>query len=433
MSVDINSSRSIIERCKKIEGKGLRTFAADGGTGDSFVLDKALGSWLYSPEGDKYLDFSGLYAVATIGHSHPKVVDAISSQAGELIHCPSAFPSRVRAEFMEALASITPGELNAIIPAITGAMANEIAVSLAKVRRPNAPIISFSGSYFGRSAGVVGLSGKIKYRNALSVEADAQFVPFPSITPTHGISTDDVMRMLEMISQSAGGVGSPAAVMLEPIQGNGGVVIPPNDFLSRVREFCDEHGALMIVDEIQSGCGRSGKMWAVEHEGVVPDVMTVGKAIGGGMAVSAVATKAEVCDWAPDSYSSTFLTNHVNLAAAKAAISVIKEEGLANRSELLGAQCLSRIRSELGDIKAICDIRGRGLWVAIEFEGDTDGTAAKRVAEIVSKLKSEGVMIASGGYFGEVVKMAPPLNIAESDLHEGVAKLVNVVKTACAT
>ena len=417
------SAKDIVERCRALEAGGLRTFS----DAHPLVLERAVGSWLEDIEGRRYLDLSGLFAVANTGHAHPKVVAAIAAQAADLIHCPSAFPSRVRAEFYEAVASIVPKELHSILPAMSGAMANEIAVFIARTRRPKGRIISFSGSYFGRSSGVVGLAGKTQYRDVLGLDAQAQFVPFPYPLHMGPDATDKVMSLLETLTSPAGGVGEVAAVMLEPIQGNGGIVIPPADFLPRLRAFCDRTGALLITDEIQSGCGRAGRMWATEHCGVLPDLMTIGKGIGGGMAVSAVVGRPEFMKWAPDTYSSTFLTNNVNLAAATAAIGVMRDENLAQRSAFLGEKYLAIMRQRLNGAAGVAEVRGKGLWIAVELQ-DSDGKPdSKAAASVIRQLRSENVIVGGGGYAGHVVKIQPPLNIEESELAEGVDKWTSAV------
>lgn len=420
---DRGSAADILDRCRALEGGGLRTFS----DATPLVLERAVGSWLEDIEGRRYLDLSGLFAVANTGHAHPKVVAAIAAQAQDLIHCPSAYPSRVRAEFLEAVASILPPELHSILPAMSGAMANEVAVSIARTRRPDGQVISFSGSYFGRSPGVVGLAGKSRYREALGLEAQAQFVPFPYPLHMGSDATDKVMSLLDTLTGPGGGVGKVAAIVLEPVQGNGGVVIPPPDFLPRLRAFCDRTGALMIADEIQSGCGRSGRMWATEHSGVIPDLMTIGKGIGGGMAVSAVVGRPELMRWAPDTYSSTFLTNNVNLAAAVAAIGVIRDEKLAERSALLGEKYLGIMRQRLNGVPGVAEVRGQGLWIAVELadgKGQPDAAAA---GKIVQRLRDDGVVVGGGGYAGQVVKIQPPLNIDEGDLSAGIDKWTDAV------
>lgn len=417
-------SSTITARCKELEGGGLRTFV----DAQPIVLERGDGSWLEDADGRRYLDLSGLYGVANIGHAHPKVVEAVSSQARNLIHCPSAYPSRVRAEFLEALAGTLPSELHSILPAMTGAMANEIAVSIARTRRPDGQFISFSGSYFGRMMGVVGLAGKAQYRSALGVEAQAQFVPYPYPLRMGSGATDYVMNLLEDLVGPGGGVGKLAGVVLEGVQGNGGVIVPPPDFLLRLREFCDRTGALLIVDEIQAGCGRTGKMWSVQHSNVIPDLMTIGKGIGGGMPVAAVAGRRELMQWAPDTYTATFLTNSVNLAAAVASIGVVHEEKLVERSAILGAKYLGILSQRLSGVPGVSEVRGQGLWIAVEL-ADTRRDAGKNVAKkILQHLKDEhSIIVGGGGYGGNVVKIAPPLNIAEGDLSDGVAKLGEAV------
>lgn len=414
-------SLSPLERCQIHEGKGLRS------SDDTLVLERAQGVHLFDYDGKRYLDFTGLFAVANVGHGHPVVVEAVVKQAQDLMHCPSANPSRVRAEFYEALASIAPVGLTKILPAITGAMANETAIRIAETRRPNGAIVSFSGSYFGRSPGIVGLAGKSRYREALGLPASGQFLPYPFEGARGALSGDNVIETLEVLAGAGGGLGEVAAVIVEPVQGNGGVVIPPSDFLPRLREFCDRTGALLIVDEIQSGCGRAGKMWAIEHSGITPDLMTVGKGIGGGMAVAAILSKPEFMTWQPDSYSSTFLTNQVNLAAAVAAIKVLKDESLVDRSQKLGERALDKLKLELQGLPGIEEVRGIGLWVAVDF-GYSEKGGPKVAAEILRKLQDNGLIASGGGYGGQVVKIAPPLVIGEADLEEGLDIMVRVIR-----
>src|SRR5262245_21699981 len=211
----------IVARMRRLEGGGLRTFSED----PPMTWERAEGCWIYDADGKAYLDFYGGFAVAAIGHGHPKVVAAIREQAGRLMHCPSAHPSRVRAEFLEALESVAPEGLNRFLPAMSGAMANEIALAIARTRN-GGEIIAFSGGYFGRSAGTVGLAGKTRYREALGLPASANFAPFPYPLRMGEQASDITMDTLDRLADSASGSKRIAAVVLEPIQGNGGVVIP---------------------------------------------------------------------------------------------------------------------------------------------------------------------------------------------------------------
>lgn len=417
---------AIRERIRRLESGGLRTFV----TPDPLVVESAQGCWLITPDGRRLLDFAGSFAVTTTGHCHPAVVAAIREQAGRLIHCPSAYPSRLRAEFLEAIESITAPLFGAvsIMPAMSGAMANEMAISLARYRRPGGEIIAFSGGYFGRSVGTAPFAGKARYRQALGIGVQSHFAPFPYPLRFGPQATDFTMRYLESLTGAGGGAGPIAAVVVEPVQGNGGLVIPPDDFLPRLRAFCDRLEALLIVDEIQSGCGRTGRMWAIEHAGVVPDLMTIGKGIGGNMGVAAVIGRPDLMRWKADAYSSTFMTNHVGLAAAKAAIGVIRDERLAERSRGLGERHLPGLRDALAGVAHVGEVRGRGLWFAIEFVDASGRPDAARASRIARELRARGVVMGGGGYANHVLKIAPALVIAEDDLRDGLEKVVAAVR-----
>lgn len=412
----------VVARMRDLEGAGMRSFVDD----PPFVWERASGARITDVDGREYVDLYAAFAVAAVGHQHPRVVEAVRRQAGVLMHCSSAHPSPVRADFYEALQSIAPAGATRMLPAITGAMANELALVIARVRRPGAPVIAFEGGYFGRSAGTVGYAGKAVYRERLGVPAAAQFVPFPDRSRDADASA--ALAHIDRLLGRAGGVGAPAAILLEPVQGNGGVVIPPRDLLPGLRAICDRTGALLIVDEIQSGCGRTGKMWASQHSGVAADLMTVGKGIGGGLAVAAVyGTEEAMSILDPDAYSSTFLTNNLNQAAAVAAIEVLRDEDLPERAARLGGEILAPHLETLGGLDGVGTPRQIGLWAGIplhEADGAPDGG---RAARVVMAARAAGIVVGRGGYDDEVVKISPPLVIDEGDLAEALDRLVTVM------
>lgn len=422
----LSAPGDVLARIRRLESGGVRTFV----TPDPLVVERGEGAWLFGADGREYLDFAGSFAVTTTGHCHPKVVAAIKAQAERLIHCPSAYPSELRAEFYEAIESLCAplfGDLR-IMPAMTGGMANEMAFSLVRWLRPGSEFVSFSGSYFGRSVGAAGFAGKAQYRQALGVAAQAHYAPFPYPWRYGANATDFTMRYLESLTGPGGGAGKIGAVVVEPVQGNGGLIIPPDDFLPRLREFCDRIGALLVIDEIQCGCGRTGKTWAIEHSGVVPDLMTIGKGIGGNMGVSALVGKPEHMTWKPDAYSATHLTNHVALAAAVAAMRVVREERLPERSRELGDRYLPWLRDALAGAPNIAEVRGRGLWFAFEITdaaGAADAAAATRISR---RLRERGVIMGGGGYAGNVLKVQPALVIDEADLRAGLTKVVAALR-----
>jgi 4-aminobutyrate aminotransferase-like enzyme len=229
----------------------------------------------------------------------------------------------------------------------------------------------------------------------------------------------------------ASGVGPVAAIVVEPVQGNGGVLIPPNGFLKGLRELCDRHGVVLIFDEIQSGFGRTGRVWAADHWDVVPDLMTVGKGIGGGMAVSAVVGRdAFMAHWRPGTHTSTFMGNAVNLAAGAAAIGVFRGEGLAERSAAVGARMLERLRAALGDEPHVGEIRGLGLFAGIEIVTDTASRTAdaSRTAAIRRAAFDRGVLVGAGGHAENVLKLCPPLTIDERLLETSLDLTIDTIK-----
>ena len=407
------SSEEVRERIRALEGTGMRTFWEP----EPVVWARTEGCHVWDAEGRPYLDLYAGFAVANVGYCHPRVTEAILAQAGVMTHCPSAAPSEVRAALYERIAAIAPPGLDRVLLAITGAMADEMAVQLARAATGRRNVITFSGAYPGRSVGALRYTGKRAYREQFGVAAEADFIPFPDPhrSPWAGEREPGAaaLALLEhALGDPASGVEPPACVLVEPIQGNGGVVIPPDGFLRGLRELCDRTGTVLVFDEIQCGFGRSGRMWASEHEGVVPDLMTIGKGIGGGLPLAALLGRAELMTtWEPDAVTSTFLANALPAAAGCAAIDVLREEGLVERSAELGQRALARLRKELTGVD---DVRGRGLFIGLEL-ADAD-----RAAERQRSLRANGVLVGRGGRAGNVLILAPPLVIEEDLLDTGL-------------
>ena len=428
---DRAASDAICSRIAALEGTGMRTFTDD----EPLVWERTHGSTVWDADGREYLDLYGGFAAATVGYCHPVVTRAIARQAETMTHCPSAIPSRVRAELYERLVAIAPDGLRRVLLAVTGALANETAVQLARAATGRRGVITFSGTYVGRTLGSVPYAGKHAYRAQLGAAAGAHFLPFPDPyrSPWAGERDpgDAVLSLLEdVLTDPASGVEPPACVLVEPIQGNGGVAIPPPGFLIGLRKLCDDHGVLLVFDEIQCGFGRTGRMWACDHEAVVPDLLTVGKGIGGGLAIAAVLGREDVMTtWGPDAITSTFLANALTGAAACAAVDVVLEERLVERSRVLGERTLARLSDALGDNAHVGDVRGRGLFVGIELVDDraTKAPAPSLAAHAVRELRARGVLVGLGGRHANVLKLSPPLVIGKDELESGLTTILEVL------
>ena len=421
-------ARSIIVRMRAVEGAGPRT-----ATGDPLVVDHASGATLVDPDGNAFTDLAGSFAAATIGHSHPHVVAAVSEQIGRASHVSSAAVSEQRVGFEEDLRSIAPAGLDRVLLGISGADANDTALKLARSHTGRREVLAFSGGYFGRASGVVGLNGKSAFRTSVGRDPETHFLPFPDpyrwpaqLGGPENAGSAALELVRTALEDPASGVGPLAAIVVEPVQGNGGIVVPPDGFLEGVRTLADAHAIPLVFDEIQCGFGRTGRLWAAEHWGVVPDLMTVGKGIGGGLALSAVVGRDELMSrWSPGTHTSTFLGNAVNLAAGRAAIGVMCRDRLWERSAALGAELRDRIENALGEHPHVGEVRGRGLFIGIELVRDRDSRAPDpdRSFAVRRRAFERGVVVAGAGRFENVIKISPPLTIE----HDQASAAVDVV------
>ncbi|HVL54761.1 MAG TPA: aspartate aminotransferase family protein [Vitreimonas sp.] len=421
-------ARATIARIRAVEGAGPRTWGSDA----PLVVESALGSTLTDPDGNRFMDLSASFAAATIGHAHPDVVRAVQEQIGRLSHVSSAFVSEPRAAFQEALVGIAQEGLDRVLLGMSGADANDVALKLARTLTGRREVLAFSGGYFGRGGGVVGVNGKTRFRTSVGRDSEAHFLPFPFAYRWPLGSGEDaggqaIALATDAIESPASGIGPLAAIVVEPVQGNGGIVVPPAGFLEGLRALCDRHGIVLIFDEIQCGFGRTGRIWAAEHWGVVPDLMTVGKGIGGGLALSAVlGSAATMSHWPPGTHTSTFMGNAVNLAAGRAAIDVLVRDRLWERAARLGARLIGSLREQLGDLDHVGEVRGLGLFAGIEVVRDRpsrlpDPDRARRIRDAAFE---RGVIVGAAGHHDNVLKVCPPLTIDEAQLDDAVGVLV---------
>jgi ornithine--oxo-acid transaminase len=375
------------------------------------VLARGQGAYLWDTSGRRYIDMMSAYSAVSLGHAHPRILAALTAQAQRLAVPSRAYYSDRLGPFLEELCRVSG--FDAALPMNTGAEAVETAIKAARrwgyrvkgVRRDRAEIIVANGNFHGRTTSIVGFSSEASYRDGFGPFAPGfRSVPFGDLAAIERAITPDT-----------------TAVLIEPIQGEAGIVVPPRGWLASVRALCDRHGVLLIVDEVQSGLGRTGAWFAFEHENVRPDGIIVGKALGGGvLPVSAFMARREVMDvFTPGSHGSTFGGNPLAAAVGLEALHVIREEGLVERSRVLGAYMLGRLRAIKSP--ALKAVRGLGLWVGAEI--DPQIASARTACE---RLLAKGVL--SKETHDTVVRLAPPLVIARDDLDFALDRFEEVLR-----
>jgi len=359
------------------------------------VADRAQGLWITDPDGNEFLDFSAGIATTSTGHCHPQVVAAIQEQAARLIHMSGTdfyYPAQGRLAARLTAMQPVAGNGCRVYFGNSGTEANEAALKLARWATGRTHFIAFLDSFHGRTMGALSLtSSKVRQRE--------RFGPFLPVT--HGVypdpyrhgprATDIAFEHLDHLFRTIVPVDEVAAVFVEPVQGEGGYIIPPDDFLPRLRALCDQHGILLVFDEVQSGTRRTGKMWAHEWNGVQPDVLTSAKGIASGLPLSVTFASEDVMKWRPGAHASTFGGNPVACAAANATLDLL-EGGLVANSLQVGGALKRMLREALGNHPFVGDIRGRGLMVGVELVSDRD-TKARAV-----KLRNDLVMHAFHRY-----------------------------------
>jgi 4-aminobutyrate aminotransferase len=364
------------------------------------VVARGQGAMIEDVDGNQYLDFMAGIAVAATGHSHPKVVAAVKDAADKFLHiCGGDFYYESFAAVPERLARLAPGkEPKRVFLTNSGTEAVEGALKLARHSTRRAAIIAFEGSFHGRTYGSLSLT-------ASKVTQRAGFGPF--LPEVYHAPYGDASYIEERLFAKRLDPNSVAAIVVEPIQGEGGYIVPPKTFLPALRTICDKHGILLIMDEIQAGIGRTGKFFACEHDGVVPDVITVAKGLASGMPLGAIIAKADVMKWGPGAHGSTFGGNPVCCAAALATLDLV-EGGLLENARKMGDVLMRESKKLQERHKHITDVRGRGLMMGLEL---SDPALVKRV--VLGAFQS-GVLLLGAGK--SAIRLAPPLTIDEEDI-----------------
>ena len=378
-----------------------------------FVMERGEGCWATDVDSNRFLDFTAGIAVNTTGYSHPKVVAAIEEQARRFLHMSGTdFYYRSEIELAERLeARILPGIPARVFFTNSGAEAIEGAMKLARFATGRPSYIAFIGGFHGRTFGALSLTAsKASQRRRFAPLLSSVFhAPFP--TASRGVTTDETMARLEELFATVAPPESVAAVFVEPIQGEGGYLVPPDDFLPRLRELTLKHGILLVADEVQSGMGRTGKLLAVEHWGVEPDIVCLAKGIASGLPLGAFIARAEQMSWPPGSHGSTFGGNPLACSAGLATLDLL-EEGLMDNAARVGAQMQDGLREIAESHKQVTDVRGKGLMLALELK------TADQAAQLVQSAFESGLLLLTAGT--RAVRICPPLVIDREEAATGL-------------
>jgi len=392
------------------------------------VVERAAGALLHDVDGNTFIDLSGGVGCLNVGHSHPKVVRAVQAQAARYTHTDfSIAPYESYVRLCETLCRLAPGprpKKAILLNSGTEAVENAVKIARAVTGRP--AVIAFEGAFHGRTYMSLSLTSKIDpyKRNFGPFMADVYRTPFPDPYRSPGDDpTAWAIRALEHLFITQVQPDRVAAIVVEPVLGEGGFVVPPTDFFRRLREVADRHGILLVVDEIQTGIGRTGRMFAIEHFGVEPDLITVAKSIAVGLPVSAVIGAREIMDALPEgALGGTYVGNPVACEAALAVFEIMEEEELLPRAAVLGNRMLDRFRGLQERSPLIGHVRGLGAMVAIELVMDraTKEPAPRETAEIIRRAMQAGVLLLPAGTYNNVIRVLTPLVITDPQLDEAL-------------
>jgi 4-aminobutyrate aminotransferase len=387
--------------------------------------ERAENAEVFDVEGRRYIDFAGGIAVLNTGHRHPAVIEAVKAQLDRYTHtCFQVLAYEPYVELAERLNALAPGDFaKKTILLTTGAEAVENAIKIARAATGRPGVIAFGGGYHGRTLLTLGLTGKV-------APYKLGFGPFPAdifhaIYPNakRGISVDDAIESVEAIFRNDIEARRVAAIILEPVQGEGGFNVAPAELFQRLRALCDQHGILLIADEIQTGAGRTGTWFAVSQSGVAPDLITLAKSMAGGFPLSAVIGRAEVMDvTAPGGLGGTYAGSPVGCAAALAVLDVFERENLLQRSRDVGQRLREGLQAMARRHRCVGDVRGLGAMMALELcrDGDLDQPDADLAKRIAAKAAERGLVLLTCGTAGNVIRILVPLTASDALIDEGL-------------
>lgn len=431
-------SRAWLARLQRCESPNVTAVSAQF----PVVWQAASGAVVRDVDGNLLLDATSAFGVALIGHNHPEVVHAVREQAGELLHgMGDVHPPAVRIALLEALQAIAPADLGYGVLCGGGSEAVEVAQKTALLATGKPGVVAFGNSYHGLGHGALGATGRRDFRDPFSAQLahHVTWVPFADpLRPPVGVDPAQlashlVARVAEHIDHPAMGGVPIGAVLVEPIQGRGGSIVPPSDFLPRLAELCRARGVLLIADEIFTGLGRTGSMWACQ--GVVPDILCVGKALGGGMPIAAcLGRPAVMAAWGPSAgealHTSTFLGNPVASAAALAALRVVARDDIPAQATAQGDAWLAGLEAALAGSAAVRQIRGRGLLMGIELQAVGTLTAGQIAWHSVLGALQRGLLVLPCGMAGETIQLTPPVSFTSQQRDFAIEALATAIAEA---
>ena len=424
-------------RSKEIVQRKERLIAEPLSLVHPIVTAEARGATLTDVDGNTYIDFTGGVGCLNVGHSHPRIVEAAQEQLARFSHTDfTIVPYELYVDLAERLigiAPVRPPAKAAFFNAGTEAIENSIKFARTYTKRP--AVIVFEGAFHGRTLLAMTMTSKTHpYKAGLGPFAPEVYrVPYPH--SYRGPGTDEALDALERAFLTQVAPESVAAIVMEPVLGEGGFVVAPTEFVQGVRRICDEHGIVFVVDEVQTGYGRTGRMWALEHHGVQADLMVVAKSIAGGLPLSAVIGNAEIMDAPPDSaIGGTYVGNPVAQAAALAVLDVIAEEDLCARASVLGDQMRERMLAWQRRFPQIGDVRGLGTMLAIELvkDPDTKEPAPALASAVADEAAKRGLLLLKSGIYSNCIRVLTPLTLSDAELDEALAVWEEALEVAVA-
>lgn len=410
-----------------------RYVAAGAASPNEQFADHARNAEVWDANGNRMIDFAGGIGVLNLGHCHPKVVAAVKAQLDKVMHtCQTVMPYAGYVQLAEKLSQITPVRGHAkVMLANSGAEALENAVKIARAATGRSNVICFDGGFHGRTFMTMAMNGKADpYQTSFGPMPGTVFrAPYP--VAYHGVSEDEALRGLAMTLKADSPVEDTAAIVIEPVLGEGGFYAAPASFLQAIRKLCDDHGILMVADEVQSGFGRTGKMFAIEHAGVEPDLITMAKSLADGMPVSAVVgTDKHMDSSGPNSLGGTYTGSPTACAAALAVLEVFAEEDILGQSQRLGEALRQRLANWQQQFAHVDNVRNLGAMAAFELVSSKDSREPRPdlAAAVTGKAKERGLILLSCGLYGNSIRFLMPVTIEDDVLQEGLDIVEDVLR-----